>query len=193
MNRLCLLLLFLLASAARADSWPAAVPMGVISSDGKVAARILPGNSIGDVLGFAGSGKGQTAQAIVYRLGPDDKYSRALAWSLLNPVAPVFAALSDAGELVTLDNWHNMGHGKIVVVYGADGKIRRSYELSEIYSTDERRRFQQSVSSIWWRCNAQPALHGPTGKLSVHDRIGNVLEVNLASGELKRLGTHPGC
>jgi hypothetical protein len=180
-------------SAARADSWPNAVAMGVASRDGRTVVRVQPGTSIGDTLGFAGAGKGPYAQASYYRLDGDDKFSRYQAITLLNPVAPVFIAVSNAGELVTLDNWHNMGYGAVVVVYGPDGKIRRSHTLADLYSPEEINRFQRSTSSVWWRCPEEPALDARTTLMNVRDKLGNVLAVDMKTGHVMKNGKHHGC
>lgn len=37
--------------------------------------------------------------------------------TLLNPVAPMEYFVTDGGFLMTLDNWHNMGYSKVVVIY----------------------------------------------------------------------------
>ena len=39
----------------------------------------------------------------------------------MNPVAPIDAFLTDRGYLATLDNWHNMGYGKVVAFYDPTG------------------------------------------------------------------------
>jgi hypothetical protein len=72
---------------------------------------------------------------------------------LLNPVAPVEFFVTDNGVLITLDNWHNMGYGKVVVFYTPDGKPIRAYELSDLFTKSEIEGFSHSVSSIRWREN----------------------------------------
>lgn len=181
------------ANVARADSWPNAVAMGVASRDGKTVVRVQPGTSIGDTMGFAGAARGPYAQASYYRAEGDDKFSRYQAIILLNPVAPVFIAVSNAGELVTLDNWHNMGYGAVVVVYGPDGKARRSHTLADIYSAEDIHRFQRSTSSIWWRCPEEPALDARTTVLNVRDKLGTVLAVDMKTGLVMKTGKHQGC
>ena len=71
--------------------------------------------------------------------------------ALLNPVAPVDAVVSKRGYLVTLDNWHNMGYGKVFALSGPDGAPIKSYELKDLFSKQEIELFEHSVSSIWWR------------------------------------------
>jgi hypothetical protein len=189
-------LAFLLAAAcaaAHADSWPSAAPARVTSRDGTIVVHMTPGNSIGDVVGFAGADKGPYAQATYSRRGAEGNDLRYQAIKLLNPVAPVFVAVNDTGELVTLDNWHNMGYGKVVVVYAADGKLRRSYQLADMYSPEEIKQFPLSVSSVWWRCPVEPVFDAPALVLNVRDRIGNVLAIEMKSGLVRRVARHAGC
>ncbi|MBC3928949.1 hypothetical protein [Undibacterium sp. CY21W] len=74
--------------------------------------RVIPGKNLGEVSGFSGEKKGQPARAVYYRITETDNYVKFQEVELLNPIAPVDFAVSDAGELVTLDNWHNMGIGR---------------------------------------------------------------------------------
>lgn len=185
---------FLLTAGASADDWPEAKPAGVASPGGAVVVRVLPGASIGDVHGFAGEPKGRYATAVFYRLDQAGEYRRYQEVRLVNPVAPLFVAVSDAGELVTLDNWHNMGLGKAVVVYRADGEVLRSYELSQIYDPAELRKLPASVSSVWWRCPAPPNVDPRSAAIAFHDALGNTVEVSFKTGEVaKRESTQKAC
>ena len=38
---------------------------------------------------------------------------------------------------MTLDNWHNMGYGKVVAFYTPEGKPIRAYELSDLFTKSE--------------------------------------------------------
>jgi hypothetical protein len=180
------LALCLLSAHTRADSWPSAQASGIASPNGQVVVRVVPGTNFGAVYGFSGAEKGPSATAIYYRLGASDAYVRYQAITLLNPVAPIFTAVSDDGELVTLDNWHNMGWGKTVVVYRPDGKVQRSYELAQMYSEAERNKISQSVSSIWWRCPMSPVLEARTSSVKLYDVLGNIVEINLKTGVLTK-------
>lgn len=102
-------------------------------------------------MGFSGAAKGPFATAEFYRLEKDRSYRLAATAPLLNPVAPVDFFVTDRGLLVTLDNWHNMGYGKVAVFYSPDGKPIRAYELSDLFMKSESDGFRRSVSSIWWR------------------------------------------
>jgi len=80
----------------------------------------------------------------------DRSYRLEREIELANPVAPVDFFVSNAGELVTLDNWHNVGYGVVLAVYHSDGKIVKAYRLSELFLKSEVDSFTHSVSSIWW-------------------------------------------
>src|SRR5262249_58452012 len=71
---------------------------------------------------------------------------------LLNPVAPVDAVVNKLGYLITFDNWHNLGYGKVLAVYDPSGRMVRSYELEELYAGERIKNLRESVSSRYWRC-----------------------------------------
>jgi len=125
--------------------------------------RVIPGESLGDTIGFAGAKNGRYATDEFYRRGHDRSYSLVTQVDLLNPMAPVEFFVSNDGHLATLDNWHNLGYGKVVSLYGSRGELVRSYELSDLFQADELKEFSQSVSSIHWRTG--PAISGETRKL----------------------------
>jgi hypothetical protein len=56
----------------------------------------------------------------------------------------------DNGFFMTLDNWHNMGYGKVIALYTPEGKAIRSYELSDLFSKIEIEALEHSKSSIRW-------------------------------------------
>ncbi len=128
------LFVLLLPSVGWTDSWPGAVPFQVFSKSAKYFVRVIPGESIGDTIGFAGARKGKYAQALYYALQADRSYKLLHEIKLQNPVAPVDLLLSDRGQFVTFDNWHNLGYGKVVAIYAASGKLVRSYEIDQLYS-----------------------------------------------------------
>lgn len=152
-NRLCWLsaaLIFSTCGLATADEWPGPQTREVFSKNREHFVRVIPGESWGDANGFAGSPKGEYAKAMFYHLRGDGSYGLGATVRLLNPVAPVEFFVTDQGYLVTLDNWHNVGYGKILVLYGSDGAPIKSYELKDLFSGEEINRFDHSVSSIWW-------------------------------------------
>jgi hypothetical protein len=189
------LALSLLAATVLADSWPAAKVAGVASPTGQVVVRVVPGMNLDATYGFSGAQKGAAATAVFYRLDPAANYVKYREISLLNPIAPVFAAVSDSGELVTLDNWHNMGLGdSVVVVYSPEGTVRRSYRLNDIYAESEIKAFDRSTSSIWWRCPSPPIFEPRTSALELMDAVGANVEISLKTGAVKRNPTsQKGC
>ena len=100
---------------AWADSWAGARPFQVFSQSGKYFVRVIPGDSIGDTVGFAGARKAKFAQALYYALQADRSYKLLHEIKLQNPVAPVDLLLSDHGHFITFDNlaqlrlWQNRG------------------------------------------------------------------------------------
>jgi hypothetical protein len=144
-------LLMLAAPVARADDWPGPRTAEVFSESREYFVRVVPGKSLGDTFGFASEKKGPYARAEFYRRAPDRSYQLVAETILVNPVAPLEFFVADNGHLLTLDNWHNAGYGKVVAIYGAHGKLIRAYELRELFGAEEIKRFPHSVSSIHWR------------------------------------------
>jgi hypothetical protein len=128
------------------DEWPAAVVREVFSQSRTYFVRVVPGKSFGDTRGFSGAPKGPFASAEFYRLEKDRSYRLVATAPLLNPVAPAEFLVADNGFLMTLDNWHNMGYGKVVAFYTPEGKTIQAYTLSDLFSKSEIEAFDQSVS-----------------------------------------------
>lgn len=135
----------------QADDWPTPVIREVFSPSRAYFVRVIPGKSFGDTMGFKGAAKGPYATAEFYRVDKDRSYRFAATTSLLNPVAPVDFLVTDDGFLMTLDNWHNMGYGRVVALYAPDGKLVRAYGLAELFTKGEIADFSHSESSIAWR------------------------------------------
>jgi hypothetical protein len=144
-------LLWLTTMAVRADDWAAPQTKEVFSASREYFVRVTPGESLGDTFGFAGQKKGKYAAAEFYRRHQDRSYRLVIEVVLLNPMAPVEFFVSNDGRLATIDNWHNIGYGKVVSIYDPRGKVVRSYELSNLFQDEEIKAFGRSVSSIHWR------------------------------------------
>jgi hypothetical protein len=178
--RLLLMLALAILPAAQGDDWPSPVIREVFSPSRTYFVRVVPGKSYGDTVGFSGAAKGPFGTAEFYRLEKDRSYRLAATASLLNPVAPVEFFVTDNGFLVTLDNWHNMGYGKVVAFYTPQGKPIRSYELSDLFSRTEIDGFSHSVSSIAWRKSSGAYIRpgGDTFNVTIND-IGGALIFEL--------------
>lgn len=171
------------ATLLRADDWPGPKQTQVFSENGERFVRILPGESVGDTVGFAGGPKGRYALAELYQRQPDRSYTLVADIELVNPVAPVDALLSNTGALITFDNWHNAGYGKVVAIYAADGKRLAAKELEDLYSAESAEAAPTSVSSRWWRCRpfgwSDPA---EQTKVYLHEFRGGYFVFDLTDG-----------
>jgi hypothetical protein len=136
---------------AQGDDWPAPVIREVFSPSRSYFVRVLPGKSLGDTVGFSGAAKGPYATAEFYRREEDRSYRLKATAALVNPVAPVEFFVTDRGFLIILDNWHNLGYGKVVAFYTPEGKPIRAYALADLFTQSEIEKFDHSVSSIRWR------------------------------------------
>lgn len=136
--------------AAHADSWAGPYIAEVFSHDRNCFVRVIPGDNLGATFGFAGAKAGKNATAEFHRRGPDRSYRLVAEATLQNPIAPVSFFVSNRCQLATLDNWHNVGYGKVVAVYDAAGKLVRAYELADLFSAPEVGEFSHSISSIHW-------------------------------------------
>ena len=175
------------ALPAQADSWAGPVTKEVFSASREYFVRVVPGKRLGDTFGFASEKKGPYARAEFYRRAPDRSYQLVAEASLLNPVAPVEFFVADSGQLVTLDNWHNVGYGKVVAIYDARGKPIRAYELRELFDAEAIKRFPHSVSSIQWRMGPAYIRQDQSTAL-VTIAPGVDLLFSLTSGAFKRGG-----
>jgi hypothetical protein len=168
----------------RADDWAAPQTREVFSASREHFVRVTPGESLGDTFGFAGEKKGKYAAAEFYRRDRDRSYRLVAETILLHPVAPVEFFVSNDGRLATIDNWHNLGYGKIVSIYDSGGKIVRSYELKDLFQDDEIKAFRRSVSSIHWRNG--PAYIRPDQKtLLITVKSGGDFLFGIETGQFK--------
>lgn len=149
-TRILALVLLSALCTASADDWPSPQTREVFSVSRDHFVRVTPGNSWGDLRGFAGAKKGEYAAAEFFRRDGDGNYRRTARATLLNPVAPVDFFVSNDGRLVTLDNWHNKGYATAVALYAANGKVVKAYTLADIFTAEEIEAFPHSVSSIHW-------------------------------------------
>ena len=143
-----------LSAHVAADDWPAPQVREVFSANRSYFVRITPGESWGETWGFAGQKVGRHAQAQFFGEQPDKSYRLEATVDLPNPVAPVDFFVSNKGDLVTVDNWHNRGYGAVLVLVHFDGKLVKAYKLTDLFTKKEIDTFSQSVSSILWHKGA---------------------------------------
>lgn len=176
------------ASPSLADQWLAPKPQHVVSANGKYLVWIVPGESLGDTLGFEGSKKGAYARAEFYEKQTDRSFKLIADVFLQNPIAPVNILLNDQGYLITFDNWHNAGYGKVVAIYTPGGVPLRSHELEALYSAKRVEEIPRTVSSRHWLSNNFgffTATNDP--KVYAYDFRGGLFLFDLPSGTFEYL------
>jgi hypothetical protein len=153
---------FLLAGAARADTWFPPKIESYSSADGAWRLTVTPRDISGPLEYFDDKVKGREPAGAV----PGDPSTRAhgsmehlengkwrKVWtaSLLNEVSLVSAIVSPSGRAVTFDNWHSMGYGKdAIVIYDGRGKLVRAMSLEDFLPLDYLRVLPRTVSSVHW-------------------------------------------
>ena len=173
-----------------ADDWPAPAVQNVFSDNGRYFVRIVPGRSVGDTVGFAGSQKGPYARGEFYARQPSRSYQLVADVALQNPVSPVDALVTNNGYLVTFDNWHNVGYGTVVAIYAPGGRFVRGFTAEQLYSRDRLAKIPRSTSSRWWRCSPHGYVDPETQtRVYVFERFGGTFTFNVADGAFEH---HPG-
>jgi hypothetical protein len=169
----------------RADDWPAARPITLFTDAAARFVRILPGRSIGDLVGFRGAPKGRYATAEIYVRQSDRSYRLVRDVQLVNPVAPVNALLASDGAFITFDNWHNLGYGRVVAIYGPDGSLVRDYSLEDLYPTERINALPRSISSRSWRCAPNHFVAPDGADAYVPERLGGYFVFHMKDGTFR--------
>lgn len=151
---------------ANADSWLPPKTEIYLSANGQFRLTITPGDIDSPLNYFQAKIEGKSLPEPLGPIGfferlQDGKWRHVWSNKLVNEVSPVSALVSDDGHrVVTFDNWHSAGYGgDVVVIYGNDGSLLRSFALDQIvppYFVDG---FERSVSSIWWQ-DSDPKIAG---------------------------------
>lgn len=183
-------MLTILPCSVAADQWPAAKVQQVFSENGRHFVRIVPGEGYGDTVGFKGSKTGAYARGEFYEKQADRSYKLIADVALQNPVAPAESLLSNRGYLLTFDNWHNAGYGKVVAIYRSNGELVRTYELEALYTSKQIEAIRTSVSSRWWRCRPFGFVDpDEQTKVYVFEHFGGTFVFDLSTGKQEY---HPG-
>ena len=147
-----LLLLGSSMGAAMAQDWTGPGVSEVFSRDRSHFVRIIPGVPVDEATNGGSAVKERLATAEFYRRAPDRSYRLAAQAALARTVAPVDFYVSDRGYLVVLDNWRSLGQGAVVSLFDPEGKPIRSYELADLFDSDELAGLPRRVSSaLRWR------------------------------------------
>jgi hypothetical protein len=108
---------------------------------------------------------------------------------LVNAQLPEAALVSMAGDFVTLDDYHEAGRAHALVIYARDGRLIRSFALEQLLDSADLAHVPLSDCGWLWReGTAFYFTRDPDAKLYVAFRWGRVLELTLATGELRRGG-----
>lgn len=106
---------------------------------------------------------------------------------LANEVMPQAALVSMAGHVVTLDDHHEAGGDHALVVYDTGGRLVRSFRLRDLLDDADLSQIPPSDCGWLWREDARFFFTGSSdARLYVLLASRRVLEVTLATGELKR-------
>lgn len=166
--------------------------MGKSNENGTYVVHITPGSSMGDVFGYSGRAKGPYAVAEWYKYD-GKKYTMVSRTALLNPIAPQQIEVTEGGNLVTLDNWHNKGIGAVLAIYSPDGKVVKEYTLLDLYSDRDVKRIRTSTSSIHWRCDGLSTILDTPRKLLIDDSLGGRFLVDVETGKFEYLAEGGEC
>jgi hypothetical protein len=201
-----LLLAFVGATVARADSWVLPTTEIYASATGAARLTVTPRAPSSQRAYFEDRVRGRqpagrrpgsrqaSARGRLERRGANGRWTIVWEGPLVNAVAPVDALVADAGEhVVTFDNWHSVGWGdSVVVIYDRAGRVVRSLGLSDLLPALYIEALPHSTSSIHWGRGHRISPDGarlilrvaiPTSGLSTEpDHV--ELEVMLADGRL---------
>jgi hypothetical protein len=172
------------APALRGDTWSQPGVVIVSSPSSNYIVRVAPGSEVYN--GYESAITNREANASVIVGTRRDSGVTNVVWigKLINPSAPVEVYLSDAGYLVTMDNWHNVGYGPVVAIYDPKGRLLRHWSLEELFQPEERHRFSQSISSIHWHAGQAHFGEGHETNVFVVPAVGKSLRFDLTSGTL---------
>ncbi len=147
-----LLLLASSVGAAMAQDWTGPGTSEVFSRNRNSFVRIISGVPVAEATHGGSAVKDRLATAEFYHRAPDRSYRLTAQVTLAKTVAPVDFYVSDRGYLAVLDNWRSLGQGAVVSLFDPQGKPIRSYDLTDLFDSDELAGLPRRVSSaLRWR------------------------------------------
>jgi hypothetical protein len=172
-------LLLLTFAGARADEWPGPVVRNVFSPNGQYFVRIIPGTASNLAIKASTRARGE-----FYARRRDRSYGLVADVVLQNPVSPTYATVTNAGYLVTYDDWFTLGFAHAIVFYRPNGQLLRQYAIEDLYPADSLTDIPRSVSSRWWRCGVwyTPAGGNEQDSLSINDYSGGSFQLDSRRG-----------
>jgi hypothetical protein len=98
---------------------------------------------------------------------------------------PHRAYVTHDGKYVVLrDVYHNLGHGKVIVILGENGEILGSYELRHLLPQEEIRSAIHTVSSICWNDNAWFSFINDDQQFALVTQHGTVCCFDMPTGKM---------
>ena len=108
-------------------------------------------------------------------------------WTAALPVMPQAALVSMAGHVVTLDEHFQAGGDRALVLFAPDGRLVRSFALEQLLDSIDLARVEFSDCGRLWREGAAFYFSGgPNAKLYIAFKWDSALEIDLATGALRR-------
>ncbi|HEU5056662.1 MAG TPA: hypothetical protein VFU21_09045 [Kofleriaceae bacterium] len=163
-------------STARADDWPAPTTKYVKSDSGRYRAVVVPG------------ARGKPGSLELYDDRDPTRPKKLYRRAPVNQVAPVKALLSDGGQLVTVDEWHNAGYKHALVIYDRKGKVVVDCALEHLLLSEELAEVKTSVSSRWWRAEEEGEFWLDGAAALIKTAAGPLMRIDLATGVQTRDG-----
>ena len=179
MTRLLLVALAILfwPATAGADTWMPPETRSYHALDGEYRLTIVPSpiesslNYFTDEIAAEREGRKvkRPVPLAVLERREDGGWTQVWVKPLLNAIAPVNALIAPGGTYtVTFDNWHSVGHGDhVLVIYGADGELVRSFRLDELLSAEHISALPATTSSVSWRNDTRFIDDGEAIELSI--------------------------
>jgi hypothetical protein len=123
--------------------------------------------------------------------GSEWKVDARVKWKapLVNERMPYQALISQAGDLVTLNEHGSVGYRNAVVIYDRDGHTVRAFALDDLLPPDEistnenTNKIAIPTSSRWWSRDAKYYFYQQPSRLYVVLPSGTALEFFLADGK----------
>lgn len=142
--------LVIVSGAVKADSWAMPEVQTFSSTSGEYSFVVEPLVLANQLAYFQDSAFDDNSE---YPKGRLVSKTGQVLWArkLVNWVSPFNAMVSPSGRyVVTFDDWHSVGYGSVVVIYGRQGELIQELSLRDIVGVEWASLLPKSISSIWW-------------------------------------------
>jgi hypothetical protein len=191
MGKIALLIGLLAAlhgASARADDWVRPEPTSFHSRGYGYVAEIFPPRSR--------QNPADLPLCYFYEIGhpgSDWRIEAKLKWAapLVNETMPYQALISQAGDLVTLNDHGSVGYRNAIVIYDQLGHATKAYQLDDLLPADEislnenTNRIPISTSSRWWNRDAKYYFYPEPSRFYIVLPWGTALELRVKDGAFR--------